>query len=154
MTISCQNDYFLQIQGILTVFCIISPSCWLSKALKTTPYSIFSCPHSFFLLSLQREHPERIPNGSRTKRSSGLWFSQLFLDRSSIVSRSVFDSFSFVSRSTFDGSSIDLRSSFVLPSFVLRLPNEDLSKIYRRNSEQKAKLLLRHYGGETNYLLR
>lgn len=150
MTISCQNDYFSQIQGILTVFCIINPSCWLSKALKTTPYSIFPV-HRVFSCS---PYSESIPNGSRTKRSSGLWFSQLFLDRSSIVSRSVFDSFSFVSRSTFDGSSIDLRSSFVLPSFVLRLPNEDLSKIYRRNSEQKAKLLLRHYGGETNYLLR
>lgn len=143
MTISCQNDYFSQIQGILTVFCIINPSCWLSKALKTTPYSIFSCPHSFFLLSLQREHPERIPNGSRTKRSSGLWFSQLFLDRSSIVSRS------FLVR-----PSMVLRSTFVHPSFSLRSFFDCRTKIYRRNSEQKAKLLLRHYGGETNYLLR
>ena len=109
------------------------------KGLEDYTLLHFSCPQSFFLLSLQREHPERIPNGSRTKRSSGSWFSRLFLDRSSIVFRS-----------TFDGSSIDHRSSFVLPSFVLRLPNEDLSKIYRRNSEQQTKLLLRHYGGETN----
>lgn len=127
MTISCQNDYFSQIQGILTVFCIINPSCWLSKALKTTPYSIFSCPHSFFLLSLQREHPERIPNGSRTKRSSGLWFSQLFLDRSSIVSRS------FLVR-----PSMVLRSTFVHPSFSLRSFFDCRTKIYRRSNEEIA----------------
>lgn len=120
------------------------------KGLEDYTLLYFSCPQSFFLLSLQQEHPERIPNGSRTKRSSGSWFSRLFLDWSSIVSRSFFVRPSMVLRSAFDGSSIDHRSSFVLPSFVLRLPNEDLSKIYRRNSEQQAKLLLRHYGGETN----
>ena len=108
------------------------------KGLEDYTLLHFSCPQSFFLLSLQQEHPERIPKGSRTKRSSRSWFSRLFLDRSSIVSRSVFDSFSFVFRSTFDGSSIDHRSSFVLPSFVLRLPNEDLSKIYRRSIEEIA----------------
>lgn len=103
----------------------------------------FSCPQSFFLLSLQREHPERIPNGSRTKRSSGSWFSRLFarlfLDRSSIVSRSFFVRPSMV-----------LRSTIVHPSFSLRSFFDCRTKIYRRNSEQQAKLLLRHYGGETN----
>ena len=91
----------------------------------TLPY--FSCPHSFFLLSLQREHPERIPNGSRTKRSSGLWFSRLFLDRSSIVSRS------FLVR-----PSMVLRSTFVHPSFSLRSFFDCRTKIYRRSNEEIA----------------
>lgn len=139
MTISCQNDYFSQIQGILTVFCITNPSCWLSKALKTTPYSIFPV-HRVFSCS---PYSESIPNGSRTKRSSGSWFSRLFarlfLDRSSIVSRSFFVRPSMV-----------LRSTIVHPSFSLRSFFDCRTKIYRRNSEQQAKLLLRHYGGETN----
>ena len=109
------------------------------KALEGYTLLHFSCPQSFFLLSLQQEHPERIPNGSRTKRSSGSWFSRLFLDRSSIVSRSFFVRPSMV-----------LRSTIVHPSFSLRSFFDCRTKIYRRNSEQQAKLLLRHYGGETN----
>ena len=109
------------------------------KGLEDYTLLHFSCPQSFFLLSLQQEHPERIPNGSRTKRSSGSWFSRLFLDRSSIVSRSFFVRPSMV-----------LRSTIVHPSFSLRSFFDCRTKIYRRNSEQQAKLLLRHYGGETN----
>ena len=109
------------------------------KGLEDYTLLHFSCPQSFFLLSLQQEHPERIPNGSRTKRSSGSWFSRLFLDRSSIVSRSFFVRPSMV-----------LRSTIVHPSFSLRSIFDCRTKIYRRNSEQQAKLLLRHYGGETN----
>ena len=109
------------------------------KGLEDYTLLHFSCPQSFFLLSLQREHPERIPNGSRTKRSSRSWFSRLFLDWSSIVSRSFFVRPSMV-----------LRSTIVHPSFSLRSFFDCRTKIYRRNSEQQAKLLLRHYGGETN----
>ena len=109
------------------------------KGLEDYTLLHFSCPQSFFLLSLQQEHPERIPNGSRTKRSSGSWFSRLFLDRSSIVSRSLFVRPSMV-----------LRSTIVHPSFSLRSFFDCRTKIYRRNSEQQAKLLLRQYGGETN----
>ena len=92
------------------------------KGLEDYTLLHFSCPQSFFLLSLQREHPERIPNesrtnperipnGSRTKRSSGSWFSRLFLDRSSIVSRSFFVRPSFILRSPFVRSSIAERRS-------------------------------------------
>ena len=109
------------------------------KGLEDYTLLHFFCPQSFFLLSLQQEHPERIPKGSRTKRSSRSWFSRLFLDRSSIVSRSFFVRPSMV-----------LRSTIVHPSFSLRSFFDCRTKIYRRNSEQQAKLLLRHYGGETN----
>ena len=97
------------------------------KGLEDNTLLHFSCPQSFFLLSLQREHPERIPNGSRTKRSSGSWFSRLFLDRSSIVSRSFFVRPSMV-----------LRSTFVHPSFSLRSFFDCRTKIYRRSIEEIA----------------
>ena len=97
------------------------------KGLEDNTLLHFSCPQSFFLLSLQREHPERIPNESRTKRSSGTWFSRLFLDRSSIVSRS------FLVR-----PSMVLRSTFVHPSFSLRSFFDCRTKIYRRSIEEIA----------------
>ena len=97
------------------------------KGLEDNTLLHFSCPQSFFLLSLQREHPERIPNGSRTKRSSGSWFSRLFLDRSSIVSRSFFVRPSMV-----------LRSTIVHPSFSLRSFFDCRTKIYRRSIEEIA----------------
>ena len=97
------------------------------KGLEDNTLLHFSCPQSFFLLSLQREHPERIPNGSRTKRSSGSWFSRLFLDWSSIVSRSIFVRPSMV-----------LRSTIVHPSFSLRSFFDCRTKIYRRSIEEIA----------------
>ena len=97
------------------------------KGLEDNTLLHFSCPQSFFLLSLQREHPERIPNGSRTKRSSGSWFSRLFLDWSSIVSRSFFVRPSMV-----------LRSTIVHPSFSLRSFFDCRTKIYRRSIEEIA----------------
>ena len=97
------------------------------KGLEDNTLLHFSCPQSFFLLSLQREHPERIPNGSRTKRSSGSWFSRLFLDRSSIVSRSFFVRPSMV-----------LRSTIVHPSFSLRSFFDCRTKIDRRSIEEIA----------------
>ena len=97
------------------------------KGLEDYTLLHFSCPQSFFLLSLQREHPERIPNGSRTKRSSGSWFSRLFLDWSSIVSRSFFVRPSMV-----------LRSTIVHPSFSLRSFFDCRTKIYRRSIEEIA----------------
>lgn len=97
------------------------------KGLEDYTLLHFSCPQSFFLLSLQREHPERIPNVSRTKRSSGSWFSRLFLDRSSIVSRSFFVRPSMV-----------LRSTIVHPSFSLRSFFDCRTKIYRRSIEEIA----------------
>ncbi len=97
------------------------------KGLEDYTLLHFSCPQSFFLLSLQREHPERIPNGSRTKRSSRSWFSRLFLDWSSIVSRSFFVRPSMV-----------LRSTIVHPSFSLRSFFDCRTKIYRRSIEEIA----------------
>ena len=97
------------------------------KGLEDYTLLHFSCPQSFFLLSLQREHPERIPNGSRTKRSSGSWFSRLFLDWSSIVSRSFFVRPSMV-----------LRSTIVHPSFSLRSFFDCRTKIDRRSIEEIA----------------
>lgn len=97
------------------------------KGLEDNTLLHFSCPQSFFLLSLQREHPERIPNGSRTKRSSGSWFSRLFLDWSSIVYRSFFVRPSMV-----------LRSTIVHPSFSLRSFFDCRTKIYRRSIEEIA----------------
>lgn len=97
------------------------------KGLEDYTLLHFSCPQSFFLLSLQQEHPERIPNGSRTKRSSGSWFSRLFLDWSSIVSRSIFVRPSMV-----------LRSTIVHPSFSLRSFFDCRTKIYRRSIEEIA----------------
>ena len=97
------------------------------KGLEDYTLLHFSCPQSFFLLSLQREHPERIPNGSRTKRSSRSWFSRLFLDWSSIVSRSFFVRPSMV-----------LRSTIVHPSFSLRSFFDCRTKIDRRSIEEIA----------------
>ena len=97
------------------------------KGLEDYTLLHFSCPQSFFLLSLQQEHPERIPKGSRTKRSSRSWFSRLFLDRSSIVSRSFFDRPSMV-----------LRSTIVHPSFSLRSFFDCRTKIDRRSIEEIA----------------
>ena len=97
------------------------------KGLEDYTLLHFSCPQSFFLLSLQQEHPERIPKGSRTKRSSRSWFSRLFLDRSSIVSRSFFVRPSMV-----------LRSTIVHPSFSLRSFFDCRTKIYRRSIEEIA----------------
>ena len=97
------------------------------KGLEDYTLLHFSCPQSFFLLSLQQEHPERIPKGSRTKRSSRSWFSRLFLDRSSIVSRSFFVRPSMV-----------LRSTIVHPSFSLRSFFDCRTKIDRRSIEEIA----------------
>ena len=97
------------------------------KGLEDYTLLHFSCPQSFFLLSLQQEHPERIPKGSRTKRSSRSWFSRLFLDWSSIVSRSFFVRPSMV-----------LRSTIVHPSFSLRSFFDCRTKIYRRSIEEIA----------------
>ena len=97
------------------------------KGLEDYTLLHFSCPQSFFLLSLQREHPERIPNESRTKRSSRSWFSRLFLDWSSIVSRSFFVRPSMV-----------LRSTIVHPSFSLRSFFDCRTKIYLRSIEEIA----------------
>ena len=135
MTISCQNEDFSQIQGILTVFCIINPSCWLSKALKTTPYSIFPV-HRVFSCS---PYSESIPNESRTDPEQSEVAGHGFLDCFSIVSRLVFDSFSFVFRSTFDGSSIGLRWFFDRPSFILRSPFVRSSIAERRSIEDLSK---------------
>ena len=104
------------------------------KGLEDYTLLHFSCPQSFFLLSLQREHPERIPNGSRTKRSSGSWFSRLFLDWSSIVSRSFFVRPSMV-----------LRSTIVHPSFSLRSFFDCRTKIYRRSIEEIANCKRSYY---------
>ena len=97
------------------------------KGLEDYTLLHFSCPQSFFLLSLQQEHPERIPKGSRTKRSSRSWFSRLFLDWSSIVSRSFFVRPSMV-----------LRSTIVHPSFSLRSFFDCRTKIDRRSIEEIA----------------
>lgn len=89
-------------------------------------------------LRQRMQHPERIPNGSRTKRSSGSWFSRLFLDWSSIVSRSIFVRPSMV-----------LRSTIVHPSFSLRSFFDCRTKIYRRSIEEIANSKRSYYWGAT-----
>ena len=105
------------------------------KGLEDYTLLHFSCPQSFFLPSLQQEHPERIPNGSRTKQSSGSWFSRLFarlfLDRSSIVSRSFLVRFSFDLRWFFDRPSFILRSPFVRSSIAERRSIEEIANSKR-----------------------
>ena len=134
MTISCQNDYFSQIQGILTVFCIINPSCWLSKALKTTPYSIFPV-HIVFSCS---PYSESIPNESRTDPEQSEVAGYGFLNCFSIGLRLFLDRSSIVSRSFFVRPSMVLRSTIVHPSFSLRSFFDCRTKIYRRSIEEIA----------------